>query len=326
MTDELIKEFIGGALQQMGLSYSGIENPVVQVRINGKFAFIEFRTLEEAANALNMNGIPFMNQSLKLSRPSKFEAAQLVPHFTWEELYGRSLTGEIKLMTAGPVSTVIRISNMVSASDLDDPELFAEVLEDTVTECSQFGKVLNVCIPRPTDDPNEYNMNDSSSSKPPQTTVMMACGTNGVGRVFVEMIDEEAAKNTLIALKGRKFDGKWVDVKFYPTDQFKIKNFGLTLPNTVLTKSGALTIDKVLMPRAATGMKAFSSGGVTPGNLMILLPYYYPITTILLSYYTPITTLLLPYCYPITTLLLPYYYPITILLQPYYYPIYSHII
>jgi hypothetical protein len=45
-------------------------------------------------------------------------------------------------MTAGSPSKVLRISNMVSPSDLDDAELHAEVVEDTKSECSQYGKVV----------------------------------------------------------------------------------------------------------------------------------------------------------------------------------------
>ena len=52
-------------------------------------------------------------------------------------------------MTAGQVSTVICISNMVAPADLLDDELHAEVLEDTSAECAQFGTVVSIVIPRP---------------------------------------------------------------------------------------------------------------------------------------------------------------------------------
>jgi hypothetical protein len=249
MTDVMLKNFLGGALQEMGLSCSGTENPIMQVRVNGKFSFAEFRTLEEAANSLNLNGIPFMNQSLKLSRPSKFEANTLCTFFSWDELLKKFINGELKLMTAGQTSKVIRIDNMVSPTELGDSAMTEEVVQDTMSECSQFGKVVRVIIPRPEGDST-------------------ATG-GGIGKVFVEMSTEDEAKLTLVNLKGRKFDGKWVDVKFYPTDYFSMGNYGAVLPNCVVCTAGAVTIDRVLLPRggipggASTGMQSY---GTSPSS------------------------------------------------------------
>ena len=251
MTEAHIKDFIGGALMQMGLACSGNENPVLQVRVNQKFSFIEFRTMEEAANSLNFNGIPFMGQQLQLKRPSKFDGTA-INYFSWDELYARSLSGELKLSTAGPLSTVICISNMVTAADLRDDELHAEVLEDTSSECAQFGSVVNVTIPRP-----------------PSAGTLEADFVNGVGKVFVEMATEEEAKTTLINLKGRKFDGKWVDVKFYPAVAFKSKNYGLPLPNIVVTQMGPVTVNHILgRPVGGGGAQQLnvSALGVTLGT------------------------------------------------------------
>lgn len=245
----MLKNFLGGALQEMGLSCSGTENPIMQVRVNGKFSFAEFRTLEEAANSLNLNGIPFMNQSLKLSRPSKFEANTLCTFFAWDELLKKFINGELKLMTAGQTSRVIRIDNMVSPLELGDSAMTEEVVQDTMSECSQFGKVIRVIIPRPE--------GDSASTG------------GGIGKVFVEMSTEDEAKLTLVNLKGRKFDGKWVDVKFYPLDYFSMGNYGAVLANCVVCTAGAVTIDRVLLPRggipggASSGMQSY---GTSPSS------------------------------------------------------------
>eukprot|EP00968_Pinguiococcus_pyrenoidosus_P026017 scaffold7052_cov254-Pinguiococcus_pyrenoidosus.AAC.22 len=85
-------------------------NPIVSTRINSRcaecisgslkakreltlclppnrFAFVEFRSVEEATSALNLNGVPFMGTLLKIGRPSKYvgPASQAV---TWQELTG----------------------------------------------------------------------------------------------------------------------------------------------------------------------------------------------------------------------------------------------
>ena len=60
-------------LLQVGLADATVEgNPIINVRTNAKFAFIEFRSIEETNNALNMNGIPFNSMELRIKRPEKF--------------------------------------------------------------------------------------------------------------------------------------------------------------------------------------------------------------------------------------------------------------
>ena len=58
--------------------------------MNAKFCFIECRTVEDCNNALNLNGIPFMGQNLKIARPSKY-AGPVTPAKTWQELTGQQV-------------------------------------------------------------------------------------------------------------------------------------------------------------------------------------------------------------------------------------------
>jgi len=43
---------------------------------------------------------------------------------------------------------------MVSVTDLADPDLHNEIIEDTKEECSQFGTVIRVLAPRAEDGPH----------------------------------------------------------------------------------------------------------------------------------------------------------------------------
>lgn len=52
MTSEMIRDFLGRAMEQVGLTTMP-GNPINQVRTSGKFAFVELRTKEEAANAVS---------------------------------------------------------------------------------------------------------------------------------------------------------------------------------------------------------------------------------------------------------------------------------
>jgi RNA recognition motif. (a.k.a. RRM, RBD, or RNP domain) len=76
MTESMIKEFLGNALQQVGLTNSP-GNPIVACRVSGKFAFVELRTPQEATNALNLNNIPFLG-TIQMIAASKIVAHSLV--------------------------------------------------------------------------------------------------------------------------------------------------------------------------------------------------------------------------------------------------------
>jgi hypothetical protein len=64
MTESMIREFLGNAMQQVGLTTSP-GNPISTCRVSGKFAFVELRSAQEAANALNLNNIPFLGTFIR---------------------------------------------------------------------------------------------------------------------------------------------------------------------------------------------------------------------------------------------------------------------
>ena len=46
--------------------------PILTCRTNQKFAIIELDGVDSTSKALNLNGIPFLGASLRISRPSKY--------------------------------------------------------------------------------------------------------------------------------------------------------------------------------------------------------------------------------------------------------------
>jgi splicing factor U2AF 65 kDa subunit len=236
MSEQAILEFIGGAMEKMGLS-SAPGNPVIHCRVSPRFAFIELRTIEETANCINISGIPFMGQSLKLGRPSKYTGPSL-PYYEWDDLLSRWMTGELKLQTAGHPSPVIRLTNMVVPADLESCEAHADVVQDTTDECSQYGSVVRVVIPRPGESVSPL----------------------AVGKVFVEMESIEQAKAALVALKGRTFDGRIVDAKFFPLDKLLRGDFS-DPPPVVVTSKGVTTIEAVIGNQSSLTAAQMSVGG-----------------------------------------------------------------
>ena len=229
-TSAALSDFLGGALQRMGMARAEgtplPSSPVTAVRINAKFCFVEFRSVEEASNALNLNGIPYNGCTLNIKRSSKHDS-NLGPDpstfFSWDDLLSRWLTGEVKLMTAGPATNVLCITNMVSTEELANDDLFEDMIEETTEECARHGQVKSVVAPR----------SDAITS----------------GRLFVEMYDIEEAKRVLVALKGRSFDGRVVDIKFYPAQSWASKAYEEPLENYIISTKGVVPLNDIFSKR-----------------------------------------------------------------------------
>lgn len=69
-SEALLMQFLNGAMRRVSLC-GPADTPIVNCRTNSKFAFIEITSQEMAAVTLNLNGIPFLGASLRVSRPSK---------------------------------------------------------------------------------------------------------------------------------------------------------------------------------------------------------------------------------------------------------------
>jgi hypothetical protein len=87
MTDQMLKDFLGSAMEQVGLSIMD-GNPITLCEMFGKYAFIELRTPREAENALNLNNILFMGTNLQITRPAKYNGKH-TEHMNWEQVLAR---------------------------------------------------------------------------------------------------------------------------------------------------------------------------------------------------------------------------------------------
>ena len=90
------------------------------------------------------------------------------------------------------LSQVLKLTNMVTAAELNDDSEYFDIKEDVSTECSGYGQVLTVIIPR------------VKEGYPPSTE----------GFIFVEFQDASMARTCAIALSGRKFDARVVIVDY----------------------------------------------------------------------------------------------------------------
>lgn len=96
-------------------------------------------------------------------------------------------------------SKIICIKNMVTLRELEDTNEYEDFYDDVIEECKNYGKVIQVKIPRPD---GEY-------------------GVTGIGKVFVEYANRDGAAWAKKQLNGSNFKGKIVEVVFHPEELFK---------------------------------------------------------------------------------------------------------
>lgn len=209
MTEQMIREFLGNAMEQVGLNTMA-GNPITSCRVSGKFAFVELRSKEEAANALNLNNIPFMGAQLRVGRPSKWSGPP-DNHGNWEDILAKYMSGELQAGNTAPgqgaaamnanvnATRVVELRNMLSNDDLVNEDEYSDLLEDTREECSQFGQLLNVYIPK--------------------------AGEAGATKIFLEYASTDDASKAIKQLEGRTFDGNRVQANFFDEAKFAKKDF-----------------------------------------------------------------------------------------------------
>ncbi|CAK7200560.1 hypothetical protein SEUCBS139899_003257 [Sporothrix eucalyptigena] len=102
---------------------------------------------------------------------------------------------------ATDVSRVVQLLNMVTADELVDQEDYEEICDDVRDECSKYGTVTSLKVPRP-----------SGGSRQ----------SAGVGKIFVKFDTPETATKALKALAGRKFSDRTVIATYFPEENFEV--------------------------------------------------------------------------------------------------------
>ncbi|EDO48329.1 predicted protein [Nematostella vectensis] len=113
---------------------------------------------------------------------------------------------DISMAVPGAVAAteVLALMNMVTPDELGDDEEFEEIYDDVREECSKYGRVKSMEIPRPME----------GLMEPP-----------GVGKIFVEFSSIDDAKKAAAALGGRKFANRVVVTSYYPPEEYHRRIF-----------------------------------------------------------------------------------------------------
>lgn len=110
---------------------------------------------------------------------------------------------ELNKVTNEVPTEVLCLMNMVQKDELFDDEEYEEIYEDVRDECSKYGNVVSVEIPRPTPE-----------FEPP-----------GCGKIFVEFSSASESKVAHQALTGRKFSNRVVVVSYFEPEKYHRKEF-----------------------------------------------------------------------------------------------------
>lgn len=113
------------------------------------------------------------------------------------------------ILPAGDLSQsdarILLMLNMVTPEDLHDDQEYADIFEDIKEECSNFGAVEDLRIPRPV---KRDKMRWAPGDQQAQTDAHLQEEAMGVGRVYVKFRNVDAAKMALKSLAGRSFAGR----------------------------------------------------------------------------------------------------------------------
>jgi len=163
--------------------------------------YIDYNITDQAIAGLN--GMQLGDKKLIVQRASvgaknAAQAAAMAPQLNIQ-VPGLNLTNE----TEGPTTEVLCLMNMVTPDELQDEDEYEEIMEDVRQECSKYGVVRSIEIPRPIE----------------------GVEVPGCGKIFIEFTNVLESQKAQNALAGRKFNNRIVITSFCDPDKYHRREF-----------------------------------------------------------------------------------------------------
>ena len=209
LTSPVLKAWVDAVMQQMALVVMPGE-PVIDVFVSseGKFGFVEMRTIAEASNALLMTGADCFGRAIRVGRPADYAAP---PPELLQQCEGSGLLGTPEDISAGgaardlyglegagpdirKATEVVAIKYMISDAALACDAECRDIAEETIAKCEEeFGRIvcLMICRPQQQNVPREL-----------------------VGQCLVQFEDVPSAIKAAQGLNHAKFDDRLVETSF----------------------------------------------------------------------------------------------------------------
>ncbi|KAK4467253.1 hypothetical protein MN116_009044 [Schistosoma mekongi] len=112
-------------------------------------------------------------------------------------------SGNVMVRSGGPPTEVLCLMNMIETSELEDDEEYEDIVEDVRAECSKYGVVRSLEIPRP----------------------IRGIDVPGVGKIYVEFASLIDCQKAATALTGRKFNQRLVVTSFFSPNSYHRREF-----------------------------------------------------------------------------------------------------
>ncbi|OJJ41791.1 hypothetical protein ASPWEDRAFT_99650 [Aspergillus wentii DTO 134E9] len=154
-------------------------------------AFCEYADPSATSIAVEgLNGMELGDRHLKVVRASigNTQASGLDMGVNAMSMFAKTTSQDLE------TSRVLQLLNMVTPEELMDNDDYEEICDDVREECSKYGQILDVKVPRP-----------SGGSRQ----------SSGVGKIFVKFDTVESTTNALKALAGRKFSDRTVVTTYF---------------------------------------------------------------------------------------------------------------
>lgn len=183
------------------------------------FAFVEF--LDPAVTDMaiqGLNGFQLGDRALVVQRAATTGRSATSTGISGTAQFLAQSSILEKADEPAPATRVILMLNMVEADELYDDQDYADILEDIRDECSKFGEVEGVRIPRPVPKSTKWEPSDSAAQTAEKNRRIDQ--ENGVGRVYVMYADTESAVRAMQALGGRQFAGRTILVASCSEEDF----------------------------------------------------------------------------------------------------------
>ena len=176
------------------LKKPGDPDPVESVWVSAekKFCFVTFRTEEMAVSGLQLDNIQLMGRPLRIGRPSDYVPTAS----TSQEPSSQSAappSSNASSSQATQATAVVRLANAVTAEDVDDAEEYDDILDDMKEECSKFGTLEGIQMPK-----------------------------EGPGKtmVYIKYATTADAEKASLNLHGRSFESRKVEASYYDASKY----------------------------------------------------------------------------------------------------------
>ncbi len=186
--------------------------PVISAWVSpdGHYAFVEFRTAEEATKGFILNGFKIMGTPLKVGRPKTYQGLSqntedVGPSNTVAAILMKNKKNvQIKTYKFVMPTKVLCLNSIIKGLDIEDEDKYNEIKDDIKNECEKYGKIIDIFMPR-------KDVEDNA--------------TPGMGNAYVMYEDIEQSKLARRFLSLKRFNNKSIYIQYIPEENFINKKF-----------------------------------------------------------------------------------------------------